>query len=681
MKKLILLTMGTIIFPCGQDMAEPQNHAISDGFRYKIEQFEDIKILRYQVPGFEDLSLKQKKLVYYLYEAGLSGRDIIWDQNYKHNLCIRKTLEAIIEHYEGDRDTEEFQNFMIYIKRVWFSNGIHHHDSTDKICPEFSKEYFVRLLRDSKGAEFPLQEGETIETLAEKLTPILFDPLIDAKRVNQAPDKDLIVNSANNFYEGVTQKDVEAYYENLANPNDKTPVSHGLNSKILRENGKIIEKKWKIDGMYSQAIAQIVFWLEKALTVTETDAQKASLEKLIEYYKTGDLKTFDEYNILWIQDLESRVDVVNGFIEVYGDPLGMKASWESVVSFKDMEATKRAEIISHHAQWFEDHSPIDPKFRKKKVKGITAKVITVAALGGDCYPFTPVGINLPNADWIRKEHGSKSVTMENITYSYHQESLGSGFLEEFTYSEEEKKLAEKHGFLAGNLHTDLHECVGHASGQMLPGVCAEALKNYQSSIEEARADLVALYYIMDKKLTELGVTQNSDVAKTEYDSYIRNGLMTQLTKIELGKNIEQAHMRNRQMIAKWVFEKGASENVISKKVREDKTFFVINDYEKLRALFSELLKEVQRIRSEGDYEAARALVENYGVKVDPELHKEVKARYEKLGLAPYSGFINPVFRPVVEKGEIVNVKIEYPDGYASQMMDYSKRYSFLPTYN
>ena len=359
----------------------------------------------------------------------------------------------------------------------------------------------------------------------------------------------------------------------------------------------------------------------------------------------------------------------------------MKASWESVVSFKDMEATKRAEIISHHAQWFEDHSPIDPKFRKKKVKGITAKVITVAALGGDCYPFTPVGINLPNADWIRKEHGSKSVTMGNITYSYHQESLGSGFLEEFTYSEEEKKLAEKHGFLAGNLHTDLHECVGHASGQMLPGVSAEALKNYQSSIEEARADLVALYYIMDKKLTELGVTQNSDVAKTEYDSYIRNGLMTQLTKIELGKNIEQAHMRNRQMIAKWVFEKGASENVISKKVREDKTFFVINDYEKLRALFSELLKEVQRIRSEGDYEAARALVENYGVKVDPELHKEVKARYEKLGLAPYSGFINPVFRPVVEKGEIVNVKIEYPDGYASQMMDYSKRYSFLPTYN
>lgn len=658
-----------------QSMAENQTQSDTDPFCYKIDQFADTKILRYQVPGFDDLSLRQKKLVYYLYEAALSGRDIIWDQNYRHNLCIRQTLEAILDHYKGDRDTEDFKNFMVYVKRIWFSNGIHHHYSTDKIAPEFSEEYFAELIRNSGGG---LSDPDD---LIKKLTPILFDPLVDAKRVNQDSDKDLVTHSANNFYEDVTQKEVEAYYNRLTDPEDRTPVSYGLNSKVTKENGNIVEKKWKLGGMYSQAIEKIVYWLEKAVIVAETDIQKASLEKLIEYYETGDLKTFDEYSILWTRDSESDVDVVNGFIEVYGDPLGMKATWESVVSFKDTEATKRTEIISGNAQWFEDRSPVDPKFRKKAVRGVTATVITVAALGGDCYPSTPIGINLPNADWIRKEHGSKSVTLENITYSYHQDALRNGFLDEFASSREEKERSETYGFLAGNLHTDLHECLGHGSGQMLPGVSPEALKNYHSPIEEARADLFALYYIMDEKMLELGLIPHSDAAKAEYDSYIRGGLMTQLTRIEPDKTIEQAHMRNRQLIAKWVFEKGGPDHVVSKKKRGGKTYVIINDYEKLRALFGDLLKEIQRIKSEGDYEAAKSLVERYGVKVDSELHREIRARYEKLNLAPYSGFINPVLKPVMEKGEIIDVIVEYPEDYVEQMLDYSKNYSFLPAYN
>ncbi len=677
--------MGTVLFSCCSDDPQPsaglQTSSESDTFKYKVDQFADIKILRYRVPGFENLSLRQKKLIYYLYQAALSGRDIIWDQNYRHNLCVRRTLEAVSERYQGDRTADEFKKFLIYIKRVWFSNGIHHHYSTDKIPPGFSEEYFAGLIRGSEGAAFPLAEGESLESFIAKLTKILFDSRTDGKRSCQSSDKDMVAASANNFYEGLTQREAENYYADQSDPADTRPVSLGLNSKLVKENGSIVERKWKIGGMYSRAIEKIVFWLEKALTAAENDLQKAAFEKLIEYYRTGDLKTFDDYSVLWLRDSDSVVDGVNGFIEVYSDPLGIKGTWEAVVSFKDVAATRRAETISKHARWFEDHSPADPRFRKKECQGITAKVITVAALGGECYPSTPIGINLPNADWIRKVYGSKSATLENISHAYHQEALGNGFPEEFAYSQEEIKRAEKDGFLGGSLHTDLHECLGHGSGQMLPGVCAEALKNYQSPLEEARADLFALYWLPDRKLIEIGVMPDMNAAHAEYDYYIRNGLMTQLTRIEPGKDIEQAHMRSRQLIAGWVFEKGQPGQVISRKVREGKTFFVINDYEKLRQLFGDLLKEVQRIRSEGDYEAGRLLIETYGVKVDTELHREVMARYEKLKLAPYSGFMNPVFRPVMKDGEIMDVNIEYPEDYAGQMMYYSKEYSFLPTYN
>ncbi|MCD4744795.1 MAG: dipeptidyl peptidase 3 [Bacteroidales bacterium] len=676
--------MSILLFSCGsQDnkTTDEQNITKKDDYKYLLEQFADIKIMRYKVPGFEDLSLKQKELIYYLSEAALAGRDIIFDQNYKHNLCIRRTLEEIAKHYKGDRETEDFGKFMVYTKRVWFSNGIHHHYSTDKFLPEFSKEYFVHLINNSDGAEFPLQEGETIKILIEKLTPIIFNPSIAPKRVCQDATKDLIKNSACNFYEGVSENEVEDFYANMKVPDDTQPISYGLNSKVVKENGKVVEKIWKTGGMYSDAIEKIIYWLEKAVTVAENKQQKAALEKLIEYYKTGNLKTFDDYNILWLGDLQSCIDVINGFTEVYGDPMGMKATWESVVNFKDMKATKRAETISKNAQWFEDNSPVDPKYKKKEVKGVSAKVITVAQLGGDCYPSTPIGINLPNADWIRKEYGSKSVTMENITYAYDQASLGNGFLEEFCFSKQERELAKKYGSLAGNLHTDMHECVGHGSGQLLPGISTDALKNYHSPLEEARADLFALYYMMDDKMIDLDLMPDIDVAKAEYNSYIRNGIMTQLTRVELGKNIEQAHMRNRQLIAKWCFEKGKPDNVIEKVVKDGKTYYKINDYDKLRELFGELLCEVQRIKSEGDYEAGKTLIETYAVKVDTVLHKEVKERFEKLNIAPYGGFINSVYEPIIKDGEIIDVKIVYPDNYTEQMLDYSKNHSFLPTYN
>lgn len=509
----------------------------------------------------------------------------------------------------------------------------------------------------------------------------MFDPKIDPKKVNLDPKKDLVKNSAVNFYNNVNQKEVENFYANLSDKTSKTPISYGLNSKLTKENNKIEEKTYKIGGLYSKAIEQIVYWLEKATTVAENENQKKTIDKLIAYYKTGDLKTWDEYNILWVKDLDSRVDFVNGFIEVYEDPLGKKATWESVVNFKDLEATKRAEIISNNAQWFEDHSPIDNRFKKKEVKGVTAKVITVACLGGDCYPSTPIGINLPNADWIRKDYGSKSVTMENITYAYDEAAKGNGFLEEFAYSKEEIDLDKKYGSLADNLHTDLHECLGHGSGQLLPGVSVDAMKNFHSTLEEARADLFGLYYIMDDKMIQLGLVPNKDVAKTLYNNYIRNGLMTQLVRINLGKNIEESHMRNRQLIAKWCFEKGQKDSIIVKKVKEGKTYIVINDYNKLRALFGELLKEIQRIKSEGDYAACKKLIETYAIKVDPILHKEVLARYKKLNLAPYGGFMNPVFKPIMDGDKIVDITIEYPTNYTEQMLYYSKNYSFLPTYN
>ena len=683
MKFRNLLVMGIIVAlfaSCG-NKKEAQNSEVKDTFKYKTEQFADVKILRYQVPGFEKLSLNQKKLLYFLSQAALSGRDIIYDQNFKYNLTIRHTLEAIVDKYTGDRKSDNFAKFMTYTKRVWFCNGIHHHYSSDKFLPEFSKEYFKELAKNSPGGTFPLDKGETVDQLLEKIIPIMFDAKLFPKRISLDPSKDMITNSACNFYENITQQEAENYYNGIIDKKSVTPVSYGLNSKLVKENGKISEKVYKVGGMYAAAIEKIVYWLEQAATVAENENQKAGLLKLIEYYKTGDLKTWDDYNVLWVQDLQSSVDYVNGFIEVYGDPLAMKATWESVVNFKDVEATKRAETISKNAQWFEDNSPVDPRFKKKEVKGVSAKVITVVQLGGDCHPSTPIGINLPNANWIRKQHGSKSVTMDNIMYSYDQSSLGSGMLEEFCFSKDEIERAKKYGYLAGNLTTDLHECVGHGSGQLLPGVSSEALKNYHSALEEARADLFALYFIMDQKMVDLGLIPDLEAARAEYDSYIRNGLMTQLTRIELGKDIEQAHMRNRQLIAKWVYEKGSKDKVIEKKTKDGKTFFVINDYNKLRTLFGELLKEMQRIKSEGDFITGKAMVEKYAIKIDPVLHKEVKERYEKLKLVPYAGFINPVLEPVMKGNEIIDIKLSYPTDFTKQMMYYSKNYSFLPAKN
>jgi len=681
---ILLLTMITLTsYRCGnkENPTTSEQKDSTNQFKYLIEQFGDAKIMRYTVPGFENLSPKQKEMIYYLSQAALAGRDIIFDQNYRYNLLVKRTLENIVATYKGNRDSEDFKKFMVYTTRVWFSNGIHHHYSTEKFLPEFSPSYFEELIKNSDAALSPYEKETDLTQLVDKLKPIIFDPNVDSKRVNLDSEKDLLLSSANNFYEGVTQKEAEAFYEKMKDPKSTTPISYGLNSKLVKENGKVVEKTWKVGGMYTKAIEQIVFWLEKVANVAENENQKTSIVKLIEYYKTGNLKTWDDYNVLWVNDLESKIDFVNGFIEIYGDPMSQKASWESVVNFKDEEATKRATLISNNAQWFEDNSPVDSRFKKKEVKGVTAKVITVAQLGGDCYPTTPIGINLPNADWIRKDHGSKSVTMDNITYAYDKAAVGNGFQEEFAYSTEEIELSKKYGPLASNLHTDLHECLGHGSGQLLPGVSTEAMKNYHSALEEARADLFALYYIMDYKMVELGLMPNLDVAKAEYNSYIKNGMMLQLTRIQPGKDIEQAHMRNRQLIATWCYEKGKKENIIEKKTKNNKTYFVINDYTKLRSMFGYLLREIQRIKSEGDFNAGKALVENYAVKIDKTLHTEVLERYKKLNLAPYGGFMNPVFVPVMKDNKIVDVKIEYPSDYTKQMMDYAKNYSFIPVYN
>lgn len=646
-------------------------------FQYQTEQFADIKILRYQVPKFEELTLKQKTLIYYLAEAARCGRDILYDQNNKHNLTIRKTLEAIVKSYSGEKNLVEYEQFLTYTKRVWFSNGIHHHYSMDKFLPEFDEEFFGELLAETDPDLLPMEQGESLEDFMIRLLPVIFDADIDAKRVVLNPEVDMIAESANNYYQNVTQAEVEDFYANMDKGDPEQPISVGLNSKLVKENGKLIEKTWKIGGMYSSAIEQIVFYLKKALPFADSDLQQQSLHKLIDFYTTGNLHTFDEYSILWVKDIDAHVDVVNGFIEVYGDALAIKASWESVVNFKDVEATKRTQIISDNAQWFEDNSPVDNRFKKTEVKGVSAKVITVAMLGGDCHPATPIGINLPNAEWIRKYHGSKSVTIDNITYAYHQSSLKSGMVEAFAYNNAEIERAKAHGYLGGNLHTDLHECLGHGSGQLLPGVGMDALKNYHSTLEEARADLFALYYMMDEKMVEIGLMPSLEVAKAEYDGYIRNGLLTQLTRIETGKDIEESHMRNRQLIAKWVLEKGAEKGVITEEKKEGKTYFVINDYVALRELFGVLLAEVQRIKSEGDFEAGKKLVETYGVKVDKQLHKEVLARFKQLNLAPYAGFINPDYQLVEEDGEIVDVKVIYPDNFTQQMLEYGEKYAFL----
>jgi dipeptidyl-peptidase-3 len=651
-------------------------------FEYVSEQFADLRILRYEVPGFDQLSLQQKELLYYLSEAALCGRDIMWDQNYKFNLTIRKTIDAIAESYKGDVNNEDYKKFMVYAKRVWFSRGIHHHYGSEKFFPELTQEVFAQLIANVDAVQLPLNQGESKEAFIARLMPIIYDPKIAPKKVSLDASKDLITNSAVNFYEGVNQKEAIAFYEKQIDKTSKTPVMIGLNSKLVKVNGVIVEKVWKVGGMYTQAIEKIVYWLEKAITVAENAEQKSALEKLVVFYKSGSLKDFDDYNIAWVKDTQSAIDVTNGFIEVYEDPLGKKATFESVVSVRDFEASKRIATIGANAQWFEDNSTLLPEHKKKNVKGISAKVINAVMESGDAAPSTPIGINLPNNEWIRETHGSKSVNLGNIVEAY-EKAAGGSVVNEFYYNDAIKKNVLDYAGLADKLHTDMHEVIGHASGQIEPGVGQphETLKNYASALEEGRADLVALYYLMDQKLVDLGVMPSLDYGKASYDEYITKGLMVQLSRLKLGDNIEEAHMRNRQMIAKWAFEKGQNENVIEKKVENGKTYFVINDYLKLRVLFGELLKELQRIKSQGDYKAGKALIENYGVKVDLALHKEVLERYTKLSMAPYQGFIQPKLTPVMKDGKIVDVKIEYPKSFTEQMLDYSKNYSYLPVIN
>ncbi len=671
---------------CGGGQKAPEKQAEADtvpaNFKYEVDAFADLEILRYYVPGFNNLTLEQKELVYYLSMAAVEGRDILFDQNNRYNLAIRRTLEAIYGNYKGDKSSADYKEFEVYLKRVWFSNGIHHHYGEEKFLPGFSKEFFAEQVKNLPAELVPVKEGQSVDDFIKMLTPVMFDAKVMAKKVNQSGG-DLILTSANNYYgEGVTQKEVQDFYGAMKDTTDLTPISYGLNSRLVKQDGKLVEKVWKVGGLYSPAIEKIVFWLEKAQAVAENDAQKNVISKLISYYKSGDLKTFDQYAVAWVEDLNSQVDFVNGFTEVYGDALGIKASWESIVNFKNVEATKRTEIISSNAQWFEDHSPVDKSFKKEKVKGVSAKVITVAQLGGDCYPATPIGINLPNADWIRKDHGSKSVTIENIMEAYDAAGAHTGFGKEFMWSDAEVNMIKEYGFITDVLHTDLHECLGHGSGKLLPEVDPNALGEFSSTIEEARADLFGLYFLADAKLVELGIIPNADAYKAEYYKFMMNGLMTQLVRIEPGKDIEEAHMRNRQLIARWVYEKGKAENVVEYKIKDGKTYVVVNDYAKLRILFGDLLAEIQRIKSEGDFNGAKAIVANYAVKVDQKLHKEVLERYKTLNMKPYKGFVNPVFQLVQDKdGKITDVKISYTEGYAEQMIRYSKEFSTLPTYN
>lgn len=647
-----------------------------DTFEYQVEQFADLQILRYRVPGFEKLSLRQKQLIYYLSQAALEGRDILYHQNGKYNLPVRRLLEAVYVAYKGPRDTDEFRAFEVYLKRVWFANGIHHHYSCDKFVPGFTPDYLRSLVESLPADALPLAEGETCTKLCNRLFPVIFDPEVMPKRVNQADGEDLILTSAANYYEGVTQQEAEDFYAAMKTPGETEPVMYGMNSRLVKKDGVVQEEVWKIGGMYGEALQKIVSWLDKAAEVAENDRQREVIHLLTEFYRTGDLKTFDAYSIVWLKDTDSQVDFVNGFIESYGDPLGIKASWESIVNFKDLEATRRTELISENAQWFEDHSPVAPQFRKEKVKGVSAKVITAAMLGGDLYPSTAIGINLPNSNWIRSVHGSKSVTIGNLTSAYNQAARGNGFRDEFVYSSVEIGLLDKYADITGDLHTDLHECLGHGSGRLLPGVDPDALKAYGSTIEEARADLFGLYYIPDPRMVELGLVPDAEAYKAEYYAYMMNGLMTQLVRIEPGCNVEEAHMRNRQLIARWALEQGAEQKVVELVVRDGKTFVRINDYEQLRSLFGRLLAEVQRIKSEGDYEAARQLVETYAVRIDPDLHAEVLERYRQLHLAPYKGFINPVYTPCYDaEGRWTDVKIDYTEGYAAQMLRYSRDYA------
>lgn len=659
----VSITLGATALLC----ASCQNNQPKE-FNYNVDKFYDLEILRYQVPGFEELTLQQKTLAYYLSEAALQGRDILYDQNGRYNLRIRRTLESLYTNYAGSRDSEEFLKLEKYLKRVWFSNGIHHHYSEDKFLPEFTQEWFCNACKEANVA------------VPEEILPVMFDPAVMPKRTNQAAGQDLVVTSAGNYYEGVTQAEAEAYY--AAHKDDSPePMWVGLNSKLVKENGEVVEKTYKVGGMYGEALAKVVYWLEKALPYAENDEQRKAIEKMIEFNRTGDLRTFNEYCIAWVKDLESRVDYVNGFTEVYTDPLGITGAWEAMVNFKDMEATKRTSIISANAQWFEDHSTTDPKYKKEEVKGVSAKVITAVILGGDCYPATPIGINLPNANWIRKEYGSKSVTIDNLMHAYNEAAKGNGFNEEFMIDDQIREQYNLYGATCGDLHTDLHECVGHGSGKLLPGVSKDALKEHASTIEESRADLFGLYFMADPKMVELGLLPNNEAYKTFYYQQMMNGLMTQLVRIEPGKDVEEAHMRNRQLIAQWVYQHAANKEVEIVE-RDGKHYLQINDYEGLRTLYGQLLAEIQRITSEGDYAAAKEIVETYAVKVDQPLHQEILDRYAHLNLAPYKGFVNPVYTPVYDaEGNITDVKIDYTEGYVEQHLRYSHDYSWLPDIN
>lgn len=667
-------------------MATLNSQAVVDkNFNYHVDRFADIEVLRYEVPEYNRLSLNQKKMLYYLSQAAQMGRDILWDQNGKYNLQIRQLLEKIYTDYNGDRNSADFKAFEKYLKQVWFGNGIHHHYSTDKFTPEFSQAFFAAEVGKISDADLPLAPGQTREEMMHVLVPVIFDPSVMAKRVNQDGTQDVVATSASNLYgDGVTQAEVEDFYAKMKTPGDEPPVSYGLNAKVVKDAaGNLVEEKYHLTGLYGPAIAEIIYWLDMAKNVAENDAQKAYITKLIDYYITGDLRLFDEYSILWAEDTKSDIDFVNGFIESYGDPLGMTGSWESYVNFKNTESSSRTETISSNAQWFEDHSPVDPRFRKDKVKGVSAKVITAAMLAGDAFPSTAIGINLPNSNWIRAQHGSKSVTLENITEAYEMASHGNGFNEEFVIDEPTRKILDDYLYITDMLHTDLHECLGHASGRLLPGVDQDALKENGSALEEARADLFALYYVADPKLLELGILDNPNAYQAEYYKYMLNGLMTQLNRIEPGNDIEEAHMRNRQLVAKWVLENGrkkgkGGKDVVELVKKNGKTFVKINDYPKMRELFGNLLAEIQRIKSEGDYKGGNDLIQKYAVKVDPKLHKEVLDRFSKLDIPPYRGFINPVYTPVMDgNGEITDITISYPENYSEQMLRLSRDYSPL----
>ena len=679
MKKLFLIAMTAAVFAsCGKKQETTTNLYTPDPetFDYVVDAFADMQVMRYRVTGIESLTLKQQELLYYLSEAALCGRDIIWDQNGKDHLQIRRVLEAVYTS-DVDKTTDDFKAFEIYLKRAWVSNGIHHHYSGAKFVPEFSQPWFEEAFGALAPEVLPLKEGQSAAELLAMMNGYLFDPTVAPLHKNQAAGVDLLATSSSNYYQGVSQKEAEDFYNAMKDPNDAEPIMFGMNSKLVKgEDGVIYEDTYKIGGLYSDAMEKIVYWLEKALTVTENEAQHAALEKMIEFYRSGDLKDFDEYAKLWVKDTESLIDYVCCYTESYGDPLGYKSSWEALINFKSLEATERTKKISDNAQWFEDNSPIDPQFKKEEVKGVSAKVIIAAMCGGDCYPTPPLGINLPNSNWIRAVHGSKSVTIDNISEGRAASTKGSGFTEEFSWSATEVELLNKYKLMTDNLHTDLHECLGHGSGKLAPGVDPDALGAYGAVIEETRADLFGLYYVADQKMVDLGILPDMEAYKAQYYAYIQNGLMTQTTRIKLGDNIEQTHMRNRQLISKWVIEKG--NGVVEVKERDGKYFVVVNDYEALRGLFGDLLREIQRIKSTGDFEAAKAMVETYAITIDPELHAQILARYEALNLYPYNGFVNPVFTPSFdENGKFTGLSIDYTEGYAEQHLRYSRDYSFL----